>query len=547
MPALLDKINTAKQSGYSESEILDYLDNQPDMQGKIKTARDSGYDDNEILGYLSKSDTKTTQTTGKQPEAAPPVSRETTGTPGEQPTTLRQAGNVVRDMVASVVNPEVGGTLAKAIPNIPKSAYEYGRNIAKAVMPSKESYYVPGGEAARGIANVATGAVQKLIPGEQEKEKYADAVGQFYKDRYGGIEQLKQTIINDPVGFAADLSTALTAGGGAIGQAGKITSMGKIAGIGKEMAGIGKAIEPISATIQLSKPLVKVGGSFASQLHGRFMTGAGAEATKKAFEANPEFIDALRGNITEQQIIDKSKSALRIMREDAKANYGKEFAKVKNYDKHLDISPVKQIFETDRLKRLLDPTKSSLGRDEIGALGNMKNLVNEWSDNSAFGLDSLKQALDDFYKGSSDTRVYDSIVNETRNTVKSELVKNIPAYEKMTKDYSKFLTLEEEMSRALSLGKKSMMDTTLRKLLSAMRENFEYRKELLNKLDEASGNKLIDQLAGYTMQSYLPKGLVGKLEVGSLGVMAYMQGLDPVLGTALLMSSQDFQVKCCIC
>jgi len=259
MPALLDKINTAKQSGYSESEILDYLDNQPDMQGKIKTARDSGYGDNEILGYLSKSET--TQTTGKQPVAAPPVSREITGTPGEQPTTLQRAGNVVRDIVASVVNPEVGGTLAKAIPNIPKSAYEYGRNIAKAVMPSKESYYVPGGEAARGIANVATGAVQKLIPGEQEKEKYADAVGQFYKDRYGGIEQLKQTIINDPVGFAADLSTALTAGGGAIGQAGKITSMGKIAGIGKEMAGIGKAIEPISATIQLSKPLVKVGGS----------------------------------------------------------------------------------------------------------------------------------------------------------------------------------------------------------------------------------------------------------------------------------------------
>lgn len=58
MSALLEnlssKIQTAKDSGYKENEILDYLGSQG-LQDKIGTARNSGYKDTEIVDYLSKS------------------------------------------------------------------------------------------------------------------------------------------------------------------------------------------------------------------------------------------------------------------------------------------------------------------------------------------------------------------------------------------------------------------------------------------------------------------------------------------------------------
>ena len=82
MPALLEnlsgKIQTAKDSGYKENEILDYLgqDITPEQEAfaenikmrlnlfdKIQTARNSGYKDTEILDYLSKTKTQVATST----------------------------------------------------------------------------------------------------------------------------------------------------------------------------------------------------------------------------------------------------------------------------------------------------------------------------------------------------------------------------------------------------------------------------------------------------------------------------------------------------
>ena len=81
---------------------------------------------------------------------------------------------------------------------------------------------------------MALGGVQKLIPGEQGSEQYADAMGQFVKDRFGGVENIKKTIAEDPVGLLGDVAGLLTGGGmaaakgaGLAGKAGKISKIGK--------------------------------------------------------------------------------------------------------------------------------------------------------------------------------------------------------------------------------------------------------------------------------------------------------------------------------
>jgi hypothetical protein len=87
-------------------------------------------------------------------------------------------------------------------------------------------------ETARGLGKLAGGTAQMLIPGEQgDLEEYPRAVGQYYKERYGGGEEAKRSLIEDPVGVAADASTVLTGGGGIaakvpgiIGKAGTVAS-----------------------------------------------------------------------------------------------------------------------------------------------------------------------------------------------------------------------------------------------------------------------------------------------------------------------------------
>lgn len=102
-------------------------------------------------------------------------------------------------------------------------------------------------DTAKGLGNIALGAAEKLIPGEQGKEQYADAVGQFFKNRYGGLDKLKETIITDPVGFASDLGTVLSGGGAIASKIGTASGLGKLATAGKAISQVGNAIEPLSS------------------------------------------------------------------------------------------------------------------------------------------------------------------------------------------------------------------------------------------------------------------------------------------------------------
>ena len=84
------------------------------------------------------------------------------------------------------------------------------------------------------LGRLAVGAGELLIPGEQGAEKYARAAGNFYDQRYGISDLLKgnlqgvqekagNTLYNDPVGAALDLSAVLGLGGGALSKQEKLS------------------------------------------------------------------------------------------------------------------------------------------------------------------------------------------------------------------------------------------------------------------------------------------------------------------------------------
>ena len=114
-------------------------------------------------------------------------------------------------------------------------------------------------ETVKALGNLGLGTAQKLIPGEQEEEKYADAVGQYFADRYGSMDGFKKSLMLDPAGVLSDMSSVFTGGGALLKGAGKaatVAGAAKAGGAMEKAAGLaGKAAtatDPLTASIQLT-------------------------------------------------------------------------------------------------------------------------------------------------------------------------------------------------------------------------------------------------------------------------------------------------------
>lgn len=128
-------------------------------------------------------------------------------------------------------------TVSGFLQNIPKSAGALVSGIGEAITNPQTLI---------NIGNVAMGAAQLVMPGKQDKEKFAIALGQFYVDRYGSPEKALDTLYLDPVGALSDVSTFLTGGGAAISAIGKVSKLGGVAKTGQAVSKIGAMAEPLN-------------------------------------------------------------------------------------------------------------------------------------------------------------------------------------------------------------------------------------------------------------------------------------------------------------
>jgi hypothetical protein len=112
-------------------------------------------------------------------------------------------------------------SIGKAISNIPSSAYNVGLGAVQPILHPIETL--------DGFKNLGLGLLEKAgIKTGAEHVKYADALGRYFIDRYGSLENLQQTFEQDPVGLASDLLSVFNGGAslaargaGMLGRAGK--------------------------------------------------------------------------------------------------------------------------------------------------------------------------------------------------------------------------------------------------------------------------------------------------------------------------------------
>lgn len=178
---------------------------------------------------------------------------------------------VMEGAISSHLSPAWADVPGNAARNLLPSAKRFAGDVVDAFSSPVET--------AKSIGNVALGAAQKLIPGEQGSEKYADALGQYFSDRYGSMDGFKRALSYDPVGVLADMSTMFTGGAGAAKGLAKGAQLAGKAGLAK---GIGRVADLVGAAASMTDP-ISIAGS------GLGAVGQGISAiTPDALKVTPE-------------------------------------------------------------------------------------------------------------------------------------------------------------------------------------------------------------------------------------------------------------------
>lgn len=408
------------------------------------------------------------------------------------------------------------GLAGNMLLNLPGSTFSLLNDMGKAMLSPVAT--------ANTIGEVALGAVQKVIPGEQRAEETFDTLVKGFQQKYGSLENLNATLAEDPASVLLDMSAALTGGG---------TLMAKtpqLAKYGEALQKAGAAIDPIALTGRGASKVASGLGEGATQLLG-VMTGEGAPVMKQALKGTgltsetSAFVKGMRKETRPENLIADVKDALYGIKETRSARYRQALADIGADKTALDLNPIKtrliELLGPDRYNIRITPegkldfSRSTVQRTERSKIQELVNDVSSWGskpgDNTAAGLDILKKKLDDFYSENRNTRAF---VTSLKDTVKKTIVDQVPKYAEMTKEYEQITRLVKDMESSLALGNRATMDTTLRKLTGAVKEDFEFRRTLLSELEQISGRKLSEEIAGLSMQSLPPKRLTGRVAAG---------------------------------
>lgn len=418
----------------------------------------------------------------------------------------------------------------QALRNLPNSAGNFISSMAQPFLHPIDT--------ATAIKNVAQGGLEKagVLSGSEHKQ-YADAVGKMLKDRYGSVENFKQTLATDPVGVAADLSTILT-GGGALAE----RAPGIIGDIGKAASTAGKVTNPLSAAIN------PVTGKVASEIAG-VTTGAGGQTIRTAYRAGQQggapakaFRDTLTESEPVEQVVTDARSAVSKLRSERGKEYQAAMAKMGQ--------TAYQILDFKDIDKAVGNTVSkfkgvSVSPSTEKVQGELAGIVNEWKSyapaqyHTAEGLDALKKRVGDVMENLPYNTPQRLAAEKVYNAVKDTIVKQAPEYATIMKGYQEASDQIRAIEKELSVNPKANIDTALRKITSALRDNvntnFGRRRELVEFLARSGAPHLLEKIAGQALKALMPQGLA-RLAVSGEGagtLWSILHG-DPTLAASLL-------------
>lgn len=181
-------------------------------------------------------------------------------------------------------------SVGKTVANIPGSAANLGKNLYQIVRHPLDT--------AKNIGAVGAGAIQagsealfgndpnvQKTQTQLENDQAFNSAKDYFVNRFGGIDKIKQTIVNDPVGFAADFATVLEGGGAVVLGAGKVSKINALTKTGNVITKVGETVNPIRQALPLASKVVSGTGNLVKKTAGF--------ATSQATGLNPETISQI--------------------------------------------------------------------------------------------------------------------------------------------------------------------------------------------------------------------------------------------------------------
>ena len=325
--------------------------------------------------------------------------------------------------------------------NVPASAEQFGKDIAAAFSNPRET--------AKNLGNLILGIGQKLVPGEQPEEIYADAAWKMLTDRYGSKRAFLNTLQHDPVGTLADISTVLTLGGSAVAKLPGMASK-----VGRTVATAGKLADPLAvATNAVRAPFVaakKAGTPRRLYLGAAKFTNSAANKVRRGKETILEAKHRMAQAAMDEGITPNLKGLVKVR--DAIVGLDEKIGQL--VEKHKgELIPISAVFKEYR--RYRDKlTHSALAPQELRAFANVtKDALNYLRETygdkipadelQKFKVGNYKRIKWDAEPGMETAR--NVALKMMANGAKQALVEKIPELGPLNKRYNELMDLRTMM------------------------------------------------------------------------------------------------------
>lgn len=445
-------------------------------------------------------------------------------------------------------------TFLQAMQNVPSSAYQLVNDIITPILSPIQT--------AKDLTALGSSVINLIRPEEQGNEQLAKEVGAFFKERYGGIENIKKTFATDPMGMLSDVSIIFTGGSMLPSKVGKISNTAAKITSPIE-TGVGKAIGTTASLTgegvkQISGVLTGTGAGAldtAIQTGKNYGLGIMTDATKK--QKQKDFIDAIKGNITAEQITTDLEKSVQKIKKSKDVDYRNSLAKLKLQDIKVDpndlISKISGYLDQQSTKITLADGTSTMATGYNRFSNKTNRLVNTIKKeldfikknpnlHTAEVFHNLKFKIDDMYSKDASGGFAKTNI-EISDLIDDEIGKISSGYKNMNKAYSTAKKLEKKLIEELSLGNKKGSTKIMNQLLSVMKDqnltNYGTRLETLKTLENITESNIFEKLAGTTLSNVVPSGLVGRSAMG-VGVAipiaeSILRGGEvPITGTGIV-------------
>ena len=397
------------------------------------------------------------------------------------------------------------------------------------------------------------------------------AVGQFYKDRYGGLENVRNTLITDPLGLASDIASILTLGSGAAVTGSKVLGVAGAAGAASKAAKASDVLSKVNNFVDPVGLTAKGLGTLVAKPVLGFTTGAGPNAIGEAYKAGQKGQSAfrqeqkVRGANLKRDIISDFDGSLSAAQQAASNAYKTNFPQPT-----FDLPTQSILSEFDTAKAGFAPKTGSrnpqwkITKSEQKKLGEIESII-KGATVDARGrpglrdideLDALKQRLFSEYKAlpNEGSAAPKAAINKVTAHIGELLREKHPKYADVMDRYAEAKDLIDDAKTSLG-NQNTAVDTKLSRLRKVLRNSprGERNLEIVNRLEEISGKPIKARLAGDALSDFLPNSYLQKFGrtvgpvagVGSLagGAALAANFLNPVTGLVMAATAPLFSPR----